>query len=62
MKRSMITITTSLLLIASTGDAASVHSKTRTTHKKGNFGRKTFRPEGGFILKKGQVLPDARLG
>ncbi|MHC4477466.1 MAG: serine hydrolase domain-containing protein [Planctomycetota bacterium] len=57
MKLILITATITLLLVLSTGSTVLADLDKRTDYIKDHFGEMKFRPEGGFILKKGQILP-----
>lgn len=58
MHTSLITVITSLLLSVSPGDIVVSDITTRIAYMKDHFGEMGFRPEGGFIFRKGQTLPN----
>ncbi|MBN1491880.1 MAG: beta-lactamase family protein [Phycisphaerae bacterium] len=53
----MTSIVASFLLTLSAVGAASPDLETRIAYMKDHFGEMGFKPEGGFILRKGQTLP-----
>lgn len=57
MKLVMMIAATALLLTLSTGSSALADLAERIAYVRDHFGEMTFKPEGGFILRKGQVLP-----
>ena len=58
LKLVLITVATSLLLAMSAGSNAGADSAERIAYVREHFGEMNFKPEGGFILRKGQVLPN----
>ena len=58
MSITLITITAAFLLKAAPGGDAPSDIAKRVAYMKDHFGEMHFRPEGGFILTKGQPLPN----
>ena len=51
-------IITSVLLAFSAGGAEASETSARADYMKNHFGEMNFKPEGGFILRKGEALPN----
>ncbi len=58
MQAVLITLATSLLWSASTGDTEPTETSSRVAYIKDHFGEMHFKPEGGFLLTQGQTLPN----
>ena len=58
LKLAIITVAASLLLALSVASNAGADLAERIAYVMEHFGEMAFKPEGGFILRKGQVLPN----